>query len=276
MDTRTALALLQEAGTEQNRKIFRRHGAGEDLYGVSFKDLRAIAKRAAHDQALARSLWWTGNVDARLLACLVAEPALMDEEDLDVWLAEISYYPLVDIFVANVAAEPPGLRARMERWTRSARDWTAQAGWDLVGILATREPDLPDRFFVDLLSKIEREIQQSGNRTRHAMNGALIAIGLRNEYLREAAVEFAVRIGPVVVDHGQTGCVTPAAIPYIERTLARREAQAVKRAEQAAAKAAKTEPKSSAKPPGKQAGKPSTKAGPGTPRKTPRSAVGAR
>lgn len=273
MNTRTAIAELEEAGTEQNRAIHRRHGAGEDVYGVSFKDLRAIAKRAGHDQALARSLWLTGNTDARLLACLVAEPDLMDEEDLDAWLADISYYGLVDTFVANVAAEPPGLRARMERWTRSARDWTAQAGWELVGILATRDSGVPDRFFVDLLIKIEREIQQSGNRTRHAMNGALIAIGLRNEYLREAAAEVAVRIGPVVVDHGQTGCVTPAAIPYIERTLARREAQAARRAEKAAAKAATKAARKAAT----QAGtKPSAKPGSRTPRKTPRSAVGAR
>ena len=57
------------------------------------------------------------------------------------------------------------------------------AGWDLAAVLAMRDDDLGDRFFLDLLTKIEREIGQAGNRTRHAMNGALIAIGLRNEGL---------------------------------------------------------------------------------------------
>jgi 3-methyladenine DNA glycosylase AlkD len=235
MDPRAALAELEAAGTEKNRAIYLRHGAGENQYGVSFKDLRAIGKRIGRDQALARSLWSTGNTDARCLACLVAEPARMDEEELDDWLSSITYYVLVDVFVAEVASQVPGLRPRMERWIRSARDWTAQAGWDLAGILAGRDPDLPDRFFLDLLSKIEREIGQAGNRTRHAMNGALIAIGLRNEELREAAVDAATRIGTVVVDHGETGCVTPAAIPYIAKTLAYREAQAAKRAAKAGA-----------------------------------------
>jgi 3-methyladenine DNA glycosylase AlkD len=230
MDPRTALAELEAAGTERNRAIYLRHGAGENQYGVSFKDLRALAKRIGHDQSLARSLWVTGNTDARCLACLVAEPAKMDDEELDTWLGDISYYVLVDVFVAEVASQVPSLRPRMERWIRSARDWTAQAGWDLAGILAARDPDLPDRFFLDLLAKIENEIGQAGNRTRHAMNGALIAIALRNEELREAAVDAASGIGPVVVDHGETGCVTPAAIPYIEKTLAYREAQAAKRA----------------------------------------------
>jgi len=235
MDARTALAELEDVGTEQNRRIYGRHGAGDNQYGVSFKDLRALAKRIGHDQVLARTLWSTGIADARLLACLVSEPAKMDEDDLDAWLQDISYYVLVDIFVANVASEVPGIRPRMERWIRSARDWTAQAGWDLAAVLAARDPNLPDRFFEDLLVKIEHEIHQAGNRTRHAMNGALIAIGLRNELLREAAVAAAARIGVVEVDHGQTGCVTPPAIPYIEKTLAYREAQAAKRAARAKA-----------------------------------------
>ncbi len=229
MDLRSALAELEAAGTERNRKIYRRHGVGENNYGVALKDLRAMAKRMGRDQTLARALWSTGNMDARLLACMVADPAKMDEEDLDAWIADISYYVLVDEFVSSVASQVPGLRARMERWTRSARDWTAQAGWDLAGILAAQDEKLPDRLFLDLLIKIENEIGQAGNRTRHAMNGALIAIGLRNEVLREAAVDAAVRIGPVVVDHGETGRVTPAAIPYIEKTHASREAQAAKR-----------------------------------------------
>lgn len=238
MDPRIALAELEAAGTERNRAIYARHGAGENQYGVSFKDIRALAKRIGHDQVLARSLWATNNADARVLACLVAEPEKMDDEELDAWLANISYYVLVDVFVADVASQVPGLRPRMERWIRSARDWTAQAGWDLAGILAANDSALPDRFFLELVAKIEREIGQAGNRTRHAMNGALIAIGLRNEELREAAVDAAARIGPVVVDHGETGCVTPAAIPYIEKTLAHREAQAAKRAAKAAPKPA--------------------------------------
>ncbi|MEK6192545.1 MAG: DNA alkylation repair protein [Chloroflexota bacterium] len=230
MDVRDALAQLEAAGTERNRIIYRRHGAGENQYGVAFKVLRALAKRIGRDHNLAKGLWATGNADARLLACMVADPARMNEDDLDAWMREIAYYVLVDEFVANVASQVPGVRGRMERWTKSARDWTAQAGWDLAGVLAARDPNLRDEFFLDLLEKIEREIEHAGNRTRHAMNGALIAIALRNEDLRDVAMDAAGRIGPVVVDHGETGCVTPAAIPYIERTLAHRKAQAAKKA----------------------------------------------
>ena len=59
------------------------------------------------------------------------------------------------------------------------------------------------------------------------MNGALIAIGVRNVGLRAAAEAAAGRVGPVVVDHGKTGCVTPAAIPYIAKAWDRRRSKAV-------------------------------------------------
>jgi 3-methyladenine DNA glycosylase AlkD len=225
VDLATAVAELEAAGTEQNRKIYRRHGARDPMSGVSFAVLRPLAKRAGRDQALATGLWATGNYDARLLACMVADPAVATEHELDAWLAEIDVYVLVDVFVASLASKIPGVRARADRWSASDRDWTSQAGWDLYGQLALNDPDLDDAFFERLLDRIERGIGGAGNRTRHSMNGALIAIGTRNEALRAAAEDASGRIGTVVVDHGQTGCVTPAAVPYIARVWDRKAAR---------------------------------------------------
>ena len=58
------------------------------------------------------------------------------------------------------------------------------------------------------------------------MNGALIAIGARNERLRAEAEAASGRIGIVVVDHGETGCVTPSALPYIAKIWDRKAARA--------------------------------------------------
>jgi hypothetical protein len=53
------------------------------------------------------------------------------------------------------------------------------------------------------------------------MNNALIAIGMRNDALRERALAAARAIGKVVVDHGETGCVTPDAASYIKKAADR-------------------------------------------------------
>lgn len=226
MDLATAIARLEAEGTEQNRGIYRRHGARDPLFGVSFAVLDKVAKEGGRDQALADALWATGNYDARILACKVADPAVASEAMLDAWLAEIDVYVLVDVFVGSLASRVAGVRERADRWAASDRDWTAQAGWDLYGQLALHDPALDDAPFLELLQRIEAGIGRAGNRTRHAMNGALIAIGSRNEALRGAAESVSQRIGVVVVDHGQTGCKTPAAIPYLERTWGRRLAKA--------------------------------------------------
>ena len=225
MDLATAVARLEAAGPEQNRRIYRRHGAREPLYGVSFAVLDKLAKEAGRDQALADGLWATGNYDCRILACKVADPAVATEAALDAWLAEIDVYVLVDVFVGALASRVSGVRERADRWAASDRDWTAQAGWDLYAQLALRDPDLDDAWCRALLERIEAGIAGAGNRTRHAMNGCLIAIGVRNEALRAAAEAASERIGVVVVDHGATGCVTPAAVPYMARTWDRRLAK---------------------------------------------------
>jgi DNA alkylation repair enzyme len=127
-----ALATLEAAGSEQNCNTYRRHGAHDPMYGVSFSVMRPLAKRAKRDQVLALGLWATGNYDARILACMVADPAVATEQELDAWLAEIDVYVLVDIFVASLASQVEGVRERADRWSAAPRDWTSQAGWDLT------------------------------------------------------------------------------------------------------------------------------------------------
>ena len=212
---------LQALGTAQNVKTYRRHGAGENTFGVSFANLGKLQKAIKVDQGLAEQLWATGNGDAQLLACMIADPAAVEEALLDRWLAGCEYYCLVDVFSGNLASRAAGVRERAERWIDLPSDWFGQAGWNLVAHLALKDLTLPDEVFRRDLERIERELQHSPNRTRHAMNNALIAIGLRNGDLEQAALAAAGRIGKVVVDHGSTSCTTPDAAAYIARAKQR-------------------------------------------------------
>jgi hypothetical protein len=89
-------------------------------------------------------------------------------------------------------------------------------------LLALRDVTPSDAYFTGLLDRIERDLHSSPNFTRHAMNNALIAIGMRNGELRALAQAAARRIGKVVVDHGETDCSTPDAVDYIDRAHARK------------------------------------------------------
>src|SRR3712207_8808706 len=88
MDKTTAMARLEALGTEQNRKTYARHGATENVFGVSYADLGKLQKEIKVDHELARDLWATGNHDARILATKVADPAALTAKDADAWIRE--------------------------------------------------------------------------------------------------------------------------------------------------------------------------------------------
>ena len=214
---------LQSLGTAQNRKIYPRHGVEDPLFGVSYANLRKLAKRLAPDHQLAEELWSSGNHDARVLATMVDNPSRISAETLRLRIRNVGNYVLADALAALVGRTP--LLDEMAReWTADPEDeWAGATGWSLVTAQAMDSRcSLPDTYFLERLAYIERHITTAANRVRHSMNGALIAIGARSPQLRQVAEEAARQIGKVRVDHGRTSCKTPEAIPYLARIWKRK------------------------------------------------------
>lgn len=215
-----AMQTLESLGTEQNRKIYRRHGAAEPMFGVSFANFGKLQKKIKTDQNLAVELWKTGNFDARVLATMVADSQATPPDLLDLWVKDLEGYSITDLF-GKFVAQTPHAAAKREQWMKSRTEFTAQAGWLLLSYaLASGEP-LSTEYLKDRLSFIEANIHKAMNRVRHSMNGVVIGIGLYRPDLRPLALAAAARIGKVVVDHGKTSCETPDAAAYIVKTLAR-------------------------------------------------------
>jgi 3-methyladenine DNA glycosylase AlkD len=225
MNLNSALRELKRRGTAQNRKVYRRHGVGENMYGVSFADLRLLAKQIKIDQDLAVQLWGTGNHDAQVLATLIADPARFDAKTLDAWSKDLENYVITDQF-AGLVAHTSYWQKKAEKWRRARGEWIGRAGWNLIGQLALHQPVLPDGYFEPYLLEIETGIHQQKNRVREAMNNALIAIGVRSAALQEKALSVAHTIGPVEIDHGETNCKTNDATDYILRTVEHRRKKA--------------------------------------------------
>jgi len=215
------MARLKEVGTAQNRKVYARHGVVEDSFGVSFAEIRKLAKQVGTAHDIGMALWATANHDARVLACQVMDPVACSLEQMEEMVGSVDNYVVSDQLAALVARRPDAA-ARAEAWSRDEAEFVAATAWTCVSVLALRPEGPDDNWFAGWLARAEADIHDAPNRVRHAMNQAVIAIGCRNEPLREAALAVADRIGPVQVDHGETGCKTPAARPYIERTWQRK------------------------------------------------------
>lgn len=234
--TEQVMQELEAAGTEQNRKIYRRHGAGDNQFGVSYATLGAIEKQIkreknpARDHEIGLELWATGNRDAQVLALRLLDPRRVDRDALNQWVRGLGDYGMADalgVFVAKV----PDARELGYAWIDAEGEWIETTGWNVIGNLVALG-EISEAECTELLVRIEREIHTAKNRVRYSMNQVVIAVGVRDGALYPLAMTSAQTIGPVMVDHGQTGCKTPDAASYIEKTLAYQ-------AEKAARKAAK-------------------------------------
>lgn len=223
-----AMAKLESYGTAQNRKVYGRHGVGPAMFGVSYANLNKLRKAIRIDHELALGLWESGVHDARVLATMVADPRQATSKQLDAWSKDLDNGVLADAF-ARYAAQTEFAEKKIAQWTKSRSEWVSCAGWVMLAWRAMNFDDTTDAYFRPYLRAIRTEIHQRPNRTRYAMNGALIAIGCRSEKLRDAALKAATSIGRVEVDHGETGCKTPDAARYIDKAWARRGAAATPR-----------------------------------------------
>jgi 3-methyladenine DNA glycosylase AlkD len=213
---------LEAMGTEQNRKIYKRHGVGDNMYGVSYADLKKLKKKVKINHDAALKLWATGNHDARIFATMIADPKQATDTLLDKWVHDLRDYLVADALTGYIA-QTGFARAKMETWTADDGEWIGTVGWNLLTHLAMHDDMLPEAFFEPYLATIERELHQRKNRVRYAMNNALIAIGLRSPALEARATGVARHLGKVHVDHGETNCKTPDAIAYINKAKARKQ-----------------------------------------------------
>ena len=228
------MAQLESMGTEQNRKIYPRHGATFPMFGVSFANLGKLQKTIKRDHPLAVELWATGNHDARMLACRIADPEAITVSAANEMAKACDNYVVAESF-AGMLADSPIAAGRAALWRDRKDEWIASAGWAITASLALKGR-IDDELGHALLDQIEAEIDDRPNRVRHEMNQVVIALGI-DERFHDHALRVAAAISPVDVDHGETSCTTPDATDYIARTLAHRAKQAAKRAAKNAKKA---------------------------------------
>ena len=223
-----AMRRLKTLGTEQTRKTYRRHGASDPLFGVRYADLYVLHKESGVDHALALALFETGNHDARILATLIADPEAFTTKQLDAWQKAAGDY-VVNGAITTVAAKSSLAPRIAMRWRKVKAEYRSAAGWGIVASLSAPGTGADDEWLRPLLEEIRAGIATAPNRTRNAMNNALISIGGYREALRAEALAVAKAIGKVEVDHGDTGCKTPDAVPYIKKMAAHQSRKAVKK-----------------------------------------------
>ena len=222
MNTRDVLATLERAGKPQTAAIYKRHGSGDNVFGALTSDIARLQKKIKVDHELAMELWKTGYAEARILALQVADPDKLGRADAERLLKDGPGH-FVGCYLSPLVARSPIAEETMRAWMKSPDEHTREMGYGIFGARLKDDPgSVSDADAEKVLTTIEKEIHRSPNWARYAMNAALIGIGTFKPALRKKAIEAARRIGKVEVDHGETSCKTPDAVPYIEKASKRR------------------------------------------------------
>src|SRR3972149_6401684 len=128
------MAELKKLGTAQNVKVYKRHGAGENLFGVSFANLNKLQKKIKVNHQLALQLWESGNADARTLATMIVDPKQITSAQADKWIENLNYYGLVDL-LAGMISRTSFAKEKMEEWMKSPQEFVRQCGYSILGEL---------------------------------------------------------------------------------------------------------------------------------------------
>lgn len=216
---------LKKLGKASTVKTYKRHGCGENVYGVSFADLHKLQKKIKTDQKLAEQLWDTSNVDARSLALMIADPNQLTFELAEKWMNTADFY-LFSFTLCPLLAKTAFAKKAMQKWIKSDKEFVKATAYMLLGVLLKETSEISDEECSEYLKIIENTIHKSPNRARYAMNMALISIGSFRPSMKERALAAAKRIGKVEVDHGDTSCKTPDACSYILKASKRAKAKA--------------------------------------------------
>lgn len=219
MTLEETLARLEALGSERMREQNRRHGAGDNQFGVMLGDIRKLAKEIKAGHELALALWETGNSDARLLAILLFKPALLTADDLERMIAEVGYAQVAEWLTSYVIGKHPEREALRLKWLDSADPWAARAAWGLTSERISKSPDTLD--LPALLERIEREMPGAPPQVQWTMNFCLAGIGINSPELRPRTITFGENLGLYRDYPVSKGCISPFAPIWINEMVKR-------------------------------------------------------
>lgn len=190
-----AMALIRAQARPGELAGMARFGiAGENRLGLSVPSMRSIARQLGRDHTLAQALWDTHIPDARIVASMVADPALFTVRQMNAWVRGFASWDVCDQTCLNVFVHSPLAWGRVQAWATRQDEFVRRAAFALLATLAVHDKRSGDERFVAALVLIEAAACDERNFVKKAVNWALRGIGKRNATLLSQAIDCARRV----------------------------------------------------------------------------------
>jgi 3-methyladenine DNA glycosylase AlkD len=194
-EVKAALLWLEKKSTKRDRENLARFGITADkAFGVSMRNIQALAKRLGRNHELAAALWETGWYEARLLTSFVDEPERVTPAQMDRWCRDFDNWGLCDTVCFKLFDQTPHAWAKVAAWSGARGEFQKRAAFALLASLAGHDQGASDETFFESLVLVERGAEDERDLVKKGVSWALRRLGRRNEALNRAAVETARRL----------------------------------------------------------------------------------
>lgn len=189
---------LRSMGDEQRSQTAQKQlelfGIHEmDFLGVDHTDFQRFADEIeSPDHALAVDLWKHNIYEAKMLACMVADPDQLTEDRCQSLIKNSSSWVLLDFCCSRVLSRVPFAMHLSSDWAESDSDRLVYAGFLLIGNMASSLPsDHQDEagYFDRCLFTARKQASRDNIYVSRAISSTIRRIGQRSADWHEAAVE---------------------------------------------------------------------------------------
>jgi 3-methyladenine DNA glycosylase AlkD len=137
MQLKDVIAELKSMGDPESLAGKAKYGIKADrALGVSIPKLQGLAKKIGKNQKLAKDLWSSAIHEARILACMIEDPQLMTEAQLERWVKEFNSWDLCDQCCNRLFRKTPFARQKALAWASRPEEFVKRAGFVLMAVLA--------------------------------------------------------------------------------------------------------------------------------------------
>lgn len=182
------------------KTVLARTGYGINVsgqLGLSIPFLRKTAKAIGKNHSIALKLWQSGIHEARILASMVDNPAMITKAQMEQWAKDFKSWDLCDQVCNNLFKFSPYACRMAVNWAYREEEFIKRAAFVLMATLAVGDKKLEDAKFGKFLPLIIYHSTDPRNYVKKAVNWALRQIGKRNHALNNLAIETAEKISNI-------------------------------------------------------------------------------
>jgi 3-methyladenine DNA glycosylase AlkD len=192
------IASLKQLANPQTLKGFERFAiVSKTALGISMPQLRAFAKKIGTSHELAQELWRSGIREAQMVACFVADPKQVTEQEMEQWVKDFDSWDVCDTCCQGLWSFTPYAVTKITTWSSDDREFVKRAAFALMATLAIGKKNVSDETLIKLLAIIKREATDERNFVKKAVNWALRQIGKKNKTLNTHAIQVAQEIATI-------------------------------------------------------------------------------